>query len=366
MSIKVLVISNYTDYHSTRPEAAIFKGLAKMGVEVHVMTYAHTAMAKELQESGIRLVDFHPERKFNRTEIRRIRSYITTHRIQILHLFNSPAIINGIRAAKGLPVKVVLYRGASSNIHWYDPTAYLKYLHPRVDKIMCNSLGVEEMIQRQILWRRGRTITINKGHQTSWYEGYEPYAIKEELGLPKDAFLLVNVANNRKMKGIPILLNAMSFLPVDAPIHLLLIGRDMDDAANMRIIEQSPNKDKIHLLGFRKNVLPIVAACDVFVLPSISTESITKSVIEAMSLEVAPIISDISGNKELVVDGKSGLIFPSKDEKALAVAIKRIFNDPKWHKQLAVNAKKHIQTNLNSKTTVLKVKKLYESLVSHG
>lgn len=363
MAINVLVISNYRDYHTARPEARIFMGLAKYDFNIHVMTYPGTELQKEFEAVGIKVITWHPEYKRNRQEIKKLRDYIIENKIDIVHLFNSRAIQTGIQAAKKLPVKVVLYRGYTGNIHWYDPTAYLKYLHPRVDRVFCNSIGVEQLIRRQKFWKTNVPVTINKGHDLAWYEGYQPLDIKKELGIPEDAFLLVNVANNRKMKGIPYLLKAMNLLPADANIHLLLIGRDMDDPKHLKIIEAGDKKDKIHILGFRKDVLNIVAACDTFVLSSIIGESITKSVLEAMSLGVAPIITDIPGNVELVEPGKNGLVVPMKKPAAMAQAIMQLFNNRELCKTMGQASKNRIKNVLNTENTVAKTKKMYEDLM---
>lgn len=363
MAIRVLVISNYSDYHSTRPEASIFLGLAKLGFDIRIMTYKNAKLVKEFEEAGIRVIDFHPEKKFDKAEIARIREFLIEEKIQIVHLFNSPAIVNGIQAAKNLPVKVVLYRGYCGHIHWYDPTAYLKFLHPRVDAIFCNSIGVEKELTRQLFFPKHKAVTINKGHHVGWYEGYEPHAIKEELGLPPEAFLLVSVANNRPMKGIPYLLRAMNSLPADVPIHLLLIGRNMDTKENLAILDKGKNRNKVHFTGFRNDVLNIVAASDAFVLSSIKGESITKSVIEAMSIGVPPIITDIPGNTELVENGVSGIVVPAKTSQPIAEAVLRLFKDETLRRSMGIAAKNHIRTHLNEQTTILKTKALYERLL---
>ena len=133
MPIKVLAISDYREFHSVRPEAEIFIGLKKLGLDVHIMTYGDCEYAQRFRDAGIRVIDFHPQEKFNKDEQKFIRDTLVKEEYDIIHLFNSRAIIHGIRAAKGLKTKVVLYRGYSGNIHWYDPTAYLKFLHPRVE-----------------------------------------------------------------------------------------------------------------------------------------------------------------------------------------------------------------------------------------
>lgn len=363
MPIKVLVISNYTDYHSTRPEASIFIGLAKLGFDIHIMTYLPSGHQKEFEEAGITVIDFHPRKKNDKAEIKRIRDYVIHEKIDIMHLFNSQSSVAGIAAAKGLPMKVFLYRGYEGNINWWDPTAYRKYLHPRVDKIFCNSIGVEEYLKRQLIFGKDKAVTINKGHNIAWYQGYDAIDIRKELGLAPDTFLMVNVANNRRMKGIPYLLEAMNYLPSDANIHLLLIGRNMDNKRNRGIIAKGSNSIKVHFLGFRSDVLNIVKACDTFVLSSLFGESITKSVIEAMSLGIAPIITDIPGNVELVEDGVSGLVVPKRNGVAISEAVMKLYQNPEIRNKMAQAATVHIAKNLNEQNTILKTKELYESVL---
>jgi L-malate glycosyltransferase len=360
---KVLVISNYKDYHTTRPEANIFIGLAKLGFEIHIMTYKEAKLVEEFEAVGIKVIDNQPEKKFDKGEIATIRQYIIDNKIEIVHLFNNEAIVNGIKAAKGLDVKVVLYRGYTGNIYWWLPMDYDKFLSPRVDKIFCNSVGVEQLLHRQLFFKKDKAITINKGHDLNWYSSYEEYDIRKELGLSPDAFLFINVANNRRMKGIPYLLEAFNQLPKEVDAHLLLAGKGMDDPKHLEIINTGPRKDFVHILGFRKDVLPIVKSCNSFVLSSIKGESITKSVIEAMSLGIAPIITDIPGNIELVNHKESGLVVKSKNSASLSQAMLDLYQDKAKCSLYGENARKRVATHLNTENTILQTKVMYEDLL---
>ncbi len=364
MPIKVLVISDYRVYHSARPEAEIFIGLADRGYEIHIMTFGDCAYARRFRAHGIHVIDWHPEKKFNRAEIARIRDTVRELDVDILHLFNNEGIVNGLQAARGLDVKVVLYRGYAGNIHWWDPTAYTKFLNPRVDKIVCNAKGVEEVFQRQLFFDRSKAITINKGHDLSWYAGYKPVDIRSELGIPKSALLLVNVAMNRRMKGIPYLLKAMNLLPREAEIHLLLIGKNMDTPENLNLIRLGHQKSRIHILGFQKEPMNIVSACDAFVLSSIKGESLTMSVIEAIAVGMAPVITDIPGNRKLVVDKVGGLVVPPRNPVALSEAIMTLYNDRSLIKKYALNAQQHIRENINHAQTVNAMDAFYQELVN--
>ncbi|MBI5916699.1 MAG: glycosyltransferase family 4 protein [Bacteroidetes bacterium] len=363
MSIKVLVISNYRETNSVRPEAELFIGLKKEGVEVEIMTFGNAVYAEKFREAGIRVIDFHPQKKFERTEVQRIRAELTAGRHDILHLFNSQAIINGIRAAKGLPVKVVLYRGYTGNVHWYDPSAYFKYLHPRVDCVMCAATATAEQLQRQLFFNKNKAVIICKGHDLAWYEGIEPLGQEEWPDIPAKAFRVVCVANNRPVKGIRYLLEATWYLPMEFPVHLILVGKNMDAGPCRSLLDGSPNRDKIHLTGYRTDVLNIVAASNVLVLASVKAEANTKAVIEAMSLGVTPVITAIPGNRELVVHEKNGLVVPPKNPAAIAAAILQLYHDRERCSAFGQAATAHIETNFNLRDTVSRAKKLYEELV---
>lgn len=351
MPIKALIISNYNDLHSTRPEAEIFIGLAKQGFDISIMTFGETPFADAFKEAGIKLIDFHPKDKNNTTEISRIRKYLIDNNIQVMMLFNSEAIVSGIKAAKNLPTKVVLYRGYDGNINWWDPSAYLKYLHPRVDKIVCNSKGVEQTIQNQLFVKKDKTITINKGHRVEWYDDYKAIDIKKELNIEQDALLFVNVCINRRMKGLPYYFKAINMLPKNLKAHFLFVGKDMETKENLDLVNASVYKENIHFLGFRKDALSIVKACDVFVLPSIKGESITKSVIEAMCLSKPCIISDIKGNVELQIKEYNQFIVKAKDQNSLSKALVNMIQFEN-RLEMAKASRKHIEEQLNCDNTV--------------
>jgi glycosyltransferase involved in cell wall biosynthesis len=164
------------------------------------------------------------------------------------------------------------------------------------------------------------------------------------------------------MKGLPYLLKALQFLPKEKPLHLVLVGRDMNTKANLRTIAAGNFSDKVHFFGYRDDVLNLVVASNIFVLPSIYGESITKSVLEAMALGIAPVITNVPGNVELVEHGVSGLVVPRKNPKALADAILQLYQNPALCKQFGQKSKERIDTVLNSSLTIEKTIQVYKEL----
>jgi len=360
---KILVISNYNNETSSRPEAEIFIQLAKYpDFDITIMTFDGSIYAKKFKQAGIKVIDFHPVKKFSTKESRFIRNEIIRGTYQILHLFNSKSIINGLRAAKGLSVKVVIYRGYTGNIHWYDPTAYLKVLHPRVDKILCNSVSVKERIDRQLFFKQSKTIVITKGHSSDWYHEIVA-ADRTEFEINTDDFVVVTTGNDRKMKGYRYLLNAIELIPEDNKLKLLIIGGD-DKFKQKYQKFLAKNKDKVIFTGFRRDNLQIVASADVFISSSIKGESFQKSVAEAMHLGICPVITNIAGNRGMVINNENGLVVPSKSTRAIADSLIYLYNHREKCKNMGQNAKRYMNENFRFTDTIAKYQKLYSDLLS--
>jgi glycosyltransferase involved in cell wall biosynthesis len=83
---------------------------------------------------------------------------------------------------------------------------------------------------------------------------------------------------------------------------------------------------RLHLLGYRDDVPALMAAADLFVLPS-RFEGLPMSVIEAMLTGLPVVACDVRGPAEQVVDGATGLLVPVGDATALAAALRQLAAD---------------------------------------
>lgn len=362
--MKVLVISSYDEiWNAVRPEGELFIGLHHQGVDVTIMTEGHAPYADRFREEGLKVIDFHPKHKFKKEESAFIREKLLEGNYDILHLFNNKAIINGIRAAKGLPVKVVTYRGYTGNVHWYDPSSYLTHLHPRIDGITCVSEAVKESFNGQLFFDKSKAMVVHKGHDPSWYEGIRTASL-EEFDLPPDAIVVSMVANARKMKGLPYLLAAARQLSMDLPIHFLLIGRGMDTPEVRRELKQFSYGERFRFAGFRKDdVLELVKACDISILPSIRGEGLSKVILEAMFLGKPVIMTDIGGNRGLAENGKSGVIVAPKDADALAEALTSLAGNKALRQSMGAAAKDYIAEHFGLAKSVRRQLEVYQKLL---
>ncbi|OFY04521.1 MAG: hypothetical protein A2W93_04830 [Bacteroidetes bacterium GWF2_43_63] len=359
--MKLLVISNYSGLNSSRPEAELMLGLKRAGVDITIMTPAKAEYVPVFEEAGIRVIDFQPRKKFDRSEIDFIRKELIAGAYDVVHLFNGKAIINGLKAARGLDVKVVLYRGYCGNIHWWDPSAYFKFLHPRADAIWCIAPAVAKMINRNKIFGKKNAFCITKGHHPDWYKNVEPLSYSE-FDIPENAFVVTMVANARPMKGLKYFIKATYDIVPSVPLYILLIGNGLESNEIKALCERSPMKDRIVFTGYRSDSMRLVKNSDLFVLSSIYGEAICKSVIEAMSLGVAAVITDIPGNRRMVIDGESGLVVPRKNPIAIARAIEYMYNHPDERIKMAGAARQRMQTEYHIDSTIEKMLAFYTKL----
>ncbi len=361
--VRVLCISSHRgSLNNVRPEAAWIAGMPGVGIAMTVMTQEDSVCAEQMRAAGCEVIHFETGGKFNIRSIREIRRVLRDGGYQIVHMFNNKAIINGIIAATGLPVKIVTYRGQTGNIKRYDPSCYLTHLNPRVDCISCVSEAVRTDLLAQGIPAQ-KLVTIYKGHDIAWYDG-----IKKEdpgaLGIPDDAFSIACVANNRPRKGVPVLIESTRHLPADSPVHIILVGNGMTSQAVRDLVATSPIAANFHLIDYRNNVLELVAGCDATVLPATKREGLPKTVVESMALGVTPIVTHTGGSPELVVDGECGLVVPPNDAPALAKAILRLSGNRAENAAMGKKARQRLATHFTLEQSIEGHRRLYESLVA--
>ena len=365
MAPKVLIISSYSGpVVSVRPEAEMVLRLKQAGVDIDVMSDPQSTYADIFRDNEIHIYPFQPKRKFSLSEIRYIKKVLQEGRYNILHVFNNKAVTNAVFAARKLPVKLVTYRGYTGHLLWYKPTSHFSHLHPRVSKITCVSERLKKHVQKQLFFNKDKAVTIYKGHDPDWYKDVEPYS-RQQLGLPKDAFIVGCVANARPMKGIPSLIKSSYHLKDHKDVHFVLIGKNMDSRYHRKWIRESPLRKNFHIPGFKQDPLNHLAVCDVMVLPSIKGEGLSKVTIEAMSTGVPVIATDVGGNAELVINEETGLLVPRKAPKQIAKAIINLRENEEKRKKLAENARQHIRNHFHIDQTVQTMKAFYENLIGN-
>jgi glycosyltransferase involved in cell wall biosynthesis len=176
--------------------------------------------------------------------------------------------------------------------------------------------------------------------------------------LADERALVLAVARLDPQKGHRHLLAAAAKVP-DAVFALA--GDGPERPALEQLANQLGIRDRVRFLGERSDVAALLAACDVFVLPSLY-EGLPISVLEAMAANRPVIATAIGGTDEVVIDGESGLLVPPAQPHAMASALRRLLEDGGLRSRLAAAGRARVTTEFSAREMVRRVTELYERL----
>lgn len=199
-----------------------------------------------------------------------------------------------------------------------------------------HGLGVSESARRGFLLSG-----VNKPQLTVVHNGIAPKlparsreAVRAELGAG-DAPLVLTVARFTGQKGHATLLNALpSVLAVRPDARFVWVGSGPLEAYLRARVEALGVRDQVVFLGRRSDVPDLMAAADLFCLPS-TFEGHPLVVLEAMAAGLPVIAARAPGITEAVRNGVTGLLVPIGDAPALAAAMIRALGDPALAASLA-------------------------------
>lgn len=146
--------------------------------------------------------------------------------------------------------------------------------------------------------------------------------LRASLGLTSDSFLMGTVGRLAPEKNQEVLLTALRSLRVArVDAHLVLAGGGPLHEHLARRARELAIADRVHFIGEIDDVRPVLAALDVFLLPSVAVESFSNAALEAMSMGRPVILSDVGGAREMIQDGVEGYVVSHTELSARLPAI---------------------------------------------
>lgn len=163
------------------------------------------------------------------------------------------------------------------------------------------------------------------------------------LGLPKGAPLFGVVGRLSDQKGMPYVIEAMRDIRAELPDARLLIVGNGERADELRAhVAELGLEDAITFLGPRTDAVDIIASLDVFVSSSL-WEGLPTVIMEAMLLGTPVVATNIAGSRDLVLDGRTGVLAPPRDAAALAQAVLRHYRERQRARAMAEAARAHVE-----------------------
>lgn len=176
------------------------------------------------------------------------------------------------------------------------------------------------------------------------------------------------VARLAESKGQRELIRAFSGLAAKHPEAVLwLVGKDQQTGGRFETEVRSLTRDlgvesRVVFCGHHEDVRPLMQQMTTLVLASL-TEAFPVVLLEAMSLGVPVVATAVAGVPEIVMDQETGLLVPSGDVGALAVAIDRLLSDTKLARSLGERGRQSVTSRFTKDKMLGEMRAIYSELL---
>lgn len=203
-------------------------------------------------------------------------------------------------------------------------------LHRHIDLACGNSRAVVDQLAEEGVPRERLRLIYNGLDLESFPPLSMRAAKRRDLELNDDVLVITIVANLIKYKGHADLINALALIATAMPRPWVLLCLGRDDGIGAGLIRQAQEAgvgENIRWLGSRRDATEIMVASDVGVLCS-HEEGFSNAILESMAAGLPMVVTDVGGNAEAVIDGKTGYVVPAKNPHVLGEAILRLVSNP--------------------------------------
>lgn len=331
--------------------------LEEMGYEVHVVGnwLEGNPISDERLEEFKNWLDNHHAQWFqipstrkpldvknNSAAYRSIVELINKNKYEFMHCHTPIGSVIGRCAAHKTQTKVIY---TAHGFHFFKGAPLKNWLlYYPVEKFLSRWTDVLITINNEDYERAKKKFHMKKlvkipgvGIDTRFFEtlSVDKVAMRKELGIPKEGFVLLSVGELQKHKNHIVVINALGKIQ-NKNIYYLIAGKGILSSMYKKKIEEYHLEGNIRLLGYRKDIADLCKAADCFVHPSIR-EGLGIAPLEGMASGLPLINSYIGGMRDYTDNGISGCCINPYSVDAMMKAINKVYKDKEFCKQCGKN-----------------------------
>lgn len=185
-------------------------------------------------------------------------------------------------------------------------------------------------------------------------------AVRQSVGADGDTPVLVSVSVLRPQKALDVMIRAFAIVRSARPaVRLLIAGQGNRDALSA-LVRELDLEQAVTFLGFRRDVVNVLAAGDIAVSSS-DYEGSPLAVMEYMAAGLPVVATDVGGVPRLIEHGRTGLLVPRRDPQALAAALELLLDDRGLAREMGDRGRERQQRDFSFDATLREVQALYDA-----
>ncbi len=342
------------------------KNLVRKGHDVTIACRAASQIKKIAVKEGIAHVEFAMRRDADIRTMYKLYRYLRREKFDVVHAHHPKAHMVAMIAAlfARTPVFVVSRRVSFSIKEGKNIFNPLKYRFFRVNMI----LPVCASITRMLIGEGVKKSKVRTVYSSTDQVRFDPDTVKsgvrKELGIANDAIVITKIAHCSEWKGYDYLLRAArSVLSHNKDVKFIVAGSDTNTDAFHKKVNNMGLAGSFYILGRRPDVPELLQASDIAVNAAYAGEGLSGALREALFMRVPVVATDISGNKEVCLDGETGYLVPVKDDIALANALITLTDDKETRQRMGARGREFVLKNFTPDIMTDKTLEVYKELL---
>ena len=298
-------------------------------------------------------------------DVWKLRRYLQRTRPHIVHTFLLTASVYGRLAAIMAGVPVVI--GTEVNIYERKRRAHVlaeRWLMRGTDCVIASAESVRDFYIDQVHADPARVkVVYNAVDWSALHTTTTRDEMRAALGVPASAHVITIIARLTEQKGHRVLFDALASTPALRDAHLVIVG---DGELRAPLVAQAEGLGlaaRTHFTGSRRDLGNLLAATDVFVMPSL-WEGLPLSLVLAMGAALPVVATRVAGIPEVVEHGRTGLLVEAGDAQALGAALGALATDAELCTRLGDAACAFVRPRFGADEYVSAVTGLYDSLLA--
>ncbi len=344
---------------------SLVENLDRSRFEPIVLSFTDGPMIERLKEFKVETKVIPTLKPFDVTKWIAIKKFIQDKKIDVVHAHGTRAASNVLWASRVLGIPVI-YTIHGWSFH-QDQVFFIrkirvfgeKYLTARSDINISVSLSNQQYGKKHI--SSFQSVVINNGIDTDKFNPLKKFKdIRKELQIREESVLLLFIARFTFQKQPLALIRAFKeVVAIRHNLHLLMVGDGEEKAEAEQLIKSEGLGEKITIITFRQDVPAILAAADVYILPSL-WEGLPIGLLEAMAMGKAIIASNVDGTREIIEHKQNGLLINTKNLiPELRQAILELSEDREQRETYGEKAKTKVQNKFNAVKMTKEIEELY-------
>lgn len=317
------------------------------------------------------LTSFYDRNAFVQT--RRLTSFLTRARIQILHTHDFYTNLFGMVAGSfaRVPVRIASMRETAGMRTPAQSTAQ-RVAFGLAHHLVANSEAVREKLIAQGINEAGISVIYNGldisrlATTATRSESLSLLRLPPEEDRRRRSFVTI-VANMRHdVKDYPMFLRAARRVKAALPGAVFLLAGEGDLMESLRVLTSELElQDSTFFLGRCEKIAELLSISDVCVLSS-KAEGFSNSILEYMAAARPVVATDVGGAREVVVDGQTGHLVLSGDDLTMAERIVSLLKEPEKARAMGALGKQVVEEKFSCGAQLSRTEALYDKLLKNS